>query len=494
MKRAVRRVSRKLNRVKWEMLRRVAQVYAAEKQAFLDVFNQDRQFSACGGERKVRDGLVAESYASRNGLQNRAWKLALKDAYETVDRQWQSLAAELRGRVARQADWTDDQKHYAYWLLKMSARIAQLAGGRAPEPEHFEIRPEEKRQVRNYLRRVIRRRRGQRARVRIARSFTLDANMYRVFEHEGQQYIAIMSLKGRDRVIIPLTGNRKIEGNLRVVLDFDRQRVEVHVTTDVRPAAELPGEPCGLDAGMSEVYTDELGNQYGTEFGKTLVRQSDDVCDKGHKRNKLHQVAKKAEKKGNHKKAARIRKFNLGTKKLRRKQRRMKREIERQVNTALNDVLKTRQPSIIVTEKLDMRGKAPSKRLSRRVSQWARSTLKDRSEFKASAGGSRREDVNPAYSSQTCPTCGCVDKRNRKGDVFQCLYCGHRDHADRVGAHNLKTRLGDPDISLWTPKERVKAVLSERFGTRLRREAEDGADPMASLPSTVSGRTPGAFA
>ncbi len=487
MKRTIRRVSRKLNRLKWEMVRCIAQAYAAEKQAFLNLFNQDEQFVACGGERPVRDGLVAESYVSGNGLQGRMWKLALKDAYETVDRQWQSLAAELRGRVAQQEDWTDEQKHYAYWLLQTSARIAQMVSDQAPEPGHFEISREEQRQGRNTLRRVIRRRRGQRAQARRARSFTLDANMYRVFEHDGQQYIAIMNLKGEDRVVIPLTGNRKIEGNLRIVLDFDRQRVEVHVTADVKPTAGLPGEPCGLDAGVSEVYTDEMGHRYGIELGETLTRQSDDVCDKGRKRNKLHQIAKKAEKKGNHKKAARIRKFNLGTKKLRRKQRRMRKDIERQVSTALNDVLETRQPCIIVTEKLDICGKAPSKKLSRRVSQWARSILKDRSEFKASAGGSRREDVNPAYSSQTCPACGYVDRRNRQGDAFQCLHCGHRDHADRVGAHNLKARLGDPDITLFTPKERVKAILLERFDTRLRRGD-------AVCPPTVSGRTLGTFA
>jgi hypothetical protein len=87
MKRTIRQVSRKLNRLKWEALRRIAQAYATEKQAFLNLFNQDEQFAASGGERAVRDGLVAESYTSRNGLQNRMWKLALKDAYETIDRQ-----------------------------------------------------------------------------------------------------------------------------------------------------------------------------------------------------------------------------------------------------------------------------------------------------------------------------------------------------------------------------------------------------------------------
>jgi predicted RNA-binding Zn-ribbon protein involved in translation (DUF1610 family) len=50
---------------------------------------------------------------------------------------------------------------------------------------------------------------------------------------------------------------------------------------------------------------------------------------------------------------------------------------------------------------------------------------KDRFDFKASAAGVRREQINSAYTSQTCPQCGYLDKANRKADVFQCLKCGH---------------------------------------------------------------------
>ncbi|MBN1889297.1 MAG: transposase, partial [Thermoflexales bacterium] len=103
----------------------------------------------------------------------------------------------------------------------------------------------------------------------------------------------------------------------------------------------------------------------------------------------------------------------------------------------------------------------------RQVSLWTRGMLKERVEFKASAGGSSREQVNPAYSSQMCPICGFVHKDNRRGDAFQCLHCGHADDADRVAAHNLKARRADPEIHLWTPKERVKAILLGRFNARL---------------------------
>lgn len=184
-------------------------------------------------------------------------------------------------------------------------------------------------------------------------------------------------------------------------------------------------------------------------------------------------------------------------------------EVERQVNTTTHQVLKKQKPAVMVTERLDIRGKAKSKRLARLVSQWARRTVKERTEFKASAGGSRREQVNPAYSSQTCPVsiCGFVHPDNRQGDKFQCRFCGHRDDADRVAAINLKARLFDPEIRLWTPKAKDKEILLARFNARLERWEFDFGPEEANFaalegsglniasgiaPPTVSGRTPGA--
>jgi len=108
-----------------------------------------------------------------------------------------------------------------------------------------------------------------------------------------------------------------------------------------------------------------------------------------------------------------------------------------------------------------------------RCSHVRRGTLDERLDFKASAGGSSRQHVNPAYSSQTCPQCGFVDKKNRAGDAFQCQHCGHRDDADRVAAHNLLARWNDPDITLFTPKARVRAILLDRFNARLREAQAD---------------------
>jgi IS605 OrfB family transposase len=211
-----------------------------------------------------------------------------------------------------------------------------------------------------------------------------------------------------------------------------------------------------------------------------IGKASDKITDIGKKRNKLFYINKKAVAKGDKAKEKKVHRFNLGLGKSIKTTRRRRAEMKRQINMAINKVIAKRKPKVIVTEKLDIRGKGKSKVINRRVSLWARKKIKERIEFKASAEGFRREQVNPAYSSQTCPPCGFVHKDNRQGDRFQCLYCGDANgNCDWVAAINLLARLADPDIHLYTPKERVKAILLERFNARWERE-----NP------TVSGRTP----
>ncbi len=48
--------------------------------------------------------------------------------------------------------------------------------------------------------------------------------------------------------------------------------------------------------------------------------------------------------------------------------------------------------------------------------------------------------VDPRGTSQTCPSCGLVDKKNRVGEIFMCQQCGHTDNADINAAVNILNR------------------------------------------------------
>lgn len=46
-------------------------------------------------------------------------------------------------------------------------------------------------------------------------------------------------------------------------------------------------------------------------------------------------------------------------------------------------------------------------------------------------------EVNPAFTSVTCPICGDRSKSNRDGERFHCTVCGHEDHADANASRNI---------------------------------------------------------
>ncbi|MCX6064998.1 MAG: zinc ribbon domain-containing protein, partial [Chloroflexi bacterium] len=107
---------------------------------------------------------------------------------------------------------------------------------------------------------------------------------------------------------------------------------------------------------------------------------------------------------------------------------------------------------------------------------------KERLEFLALVEGFHHKQVNPAYTSQMCPTCLFVHKTNRRGDIFQYLNCGHTDYADWIAANNLLVRCHDKEITIYTPKSVLKNILQRRFSASLQNLGEH---PKIS----VSGRT-----
>ncbi|MBR8834323.1 MAG: transposase [Stigonema ocellatum SAG 48.90 = DSM 106950] len=70
--------------------------------------------------------------------------------------------------------------------------------------------------------------------------------------------------------------------------------------------------------------------------------------------------------------------------------------------------------------------------------------------------------VVPAkHSSQECPECGHVDKKNREGEKFLCVNCKHVDHADTKASRTLAKRAGlvFPKNKLTLPPDWGKVTL-----------------------------------
>ncbi|MEV1249331.1 transposase, partial [Nonomuraea sp. NPDC049750] len=89
-----------------------------------------------------------------------------------------------------------------------------------------------------------------------------------------------------------------------------------------------------------------------------------------------------------------------------------------------------------------IRGRVRAHRFQRRtLHSWAFAQQITFTRYKATRAGIAFVLVDPAYTSQTCPECGCVTRANRPArDRFVCTRCGLAGHADHIAARNIATR------------------------------------------------------
>lgn len=75
-----------------------------------------------------------------------------------------------------------------------------------------------------------------------------------------------------------------------------------------------------------------------------------------------------------------------------------------------------------------------SRKNAKNLHSWTFYQLQQFISYKANLVSIRVEEVNPTYTSQTCPVCG---KENKAKDRRYRCSCGFNTHRDRVGAINI---------------------------------------------------------
>ena len=109
-----------------------------------------------------------------------------------------------------------------------------------------------------------------------------------------------------------------------------------------------------------------------------------------------------------------------------------------QVTTAI-----AKSHGVVVIEDLRMRnmlkgGGARKRGLNRALSDASFGEFRRLLEYKGRRYGCAVVVVNPAYTSQRCSACGCVDRRSRRTQSeFVCVSCGVLAHADLNAALNI---------------------------------------------------------
>ena len=80
------------------------------------------------------------------------------------------------------------------------------------------------------------------------------------------------------------------------------------------------------------------------------------------------------------------------------------------------------------------------KDLRSKIHRWPYADGAFKVRYKAEAEGIEFELVSPKNTSRGCCDCGHVSASNRKGLIFHCGKCGHREDADRHASRNIRAR------------------------------------------------------
>ena len=126
----------------------------------------------------------------------------------------------------------------------------------------------------------------------------------------------------------------------------------------------------------------------------------------------------------------------------RRKERRFAADVNHQISKKIVGAAQRTESGIALEDLKGIRARVrASKKQRRSLHSWSFDQLQGFILYKAKRAGVPVRFVDPRNTSRTCGECGCVDKRNRKGQaVFHCVACGHTDNADSNAAREISRR------------------------------------------------------
>lgn len=209
-------------------------------------------------------------------------------------------------------------------------------------------------------------------------------------------------------------------GLLKLVEKLGKWYVQISVKKKIEPAPD--GAMMGIDLGL------KVPAVVVTSTGRTKF-----VGDGRQNKYMRRKYKERRRKLGKLKKLSAIRKQEH-------KEHRYIQDQNHKISRKIVNMAMEERVSVIKMEKLTniRQTTRTSRKNAKNLHNWTFYQLQNFIAYKAALAGIRVIEVNPAYTSQTCPNCGT---RNKAMDRTYHCSCGYRAHRDRVGAINIMANL-----------------------------------------------------
>ena len=302
----------------------------------------------------------------------------------------------------------------------------------------------------------------------VANQFVVRSDQHSSTVVGGRLVITIRIARkyGADLALVTTSSGQNVDlggSNLRIVVKDGY--TEIHYATEKGAGREHGDQVVGIDKGYTEAFTDSDGQAHGEQFGAVLTEYSDKTAATHQQRNKLHALEKKHREAGNIAKADRIKKNNLGRKKIDARREKTQKQLRTIAYQSAHSIVD--KAAVVASEDLTspIAGKQQWKRFNRRMSSWAKGVLAEALDSVCTPREARHVLVNGAYTSQMDSTTGLLQGK-RVGDKF---YRENGDvlQADHNAALNVLARLDDREISRFTPYRAVRRILLSRSPAQL---------------------------
>ena len=250
----------------------------------------------------------------------------------------------------------------------------------------------------------------------------------RTLSFKGPDRVSMLTLSGR--IVVPfLVGGYQAErlGYPKGQSDLIRRQDGkwfLLVTVDVPDGTEVPATDfLGVDMGIVNIAADSDGEIHS---GKA-------VEDVRRKHNLQRQRLQRKGTKGARKKLSRVS----------RQEARFRRHQNHVISKKIVETARRTGRDVAVEDLGGIRERVTARGTDarNRLSGWSFGQLYAFLAYKARLAGITVETVDPRNTSRTCAECGHCQKSHRKSQAeFACKVCGHRAHADRNAARNIRAR------------------------------------------------------
>jgi len=275
-----------------------------------------------------------------------------------------------------------------------------------------------------------------RARDRVAKSYKVDRKKQHKFKKPSmdldkrlftllrdKERVSISTIYGRVKPKLAIGDyQRELLKNpvrdAKLVYRRDSREFYLHITVLVKVPEPEGNNPVGVDIGINNILVASNGFKVN---GKPIE----------HRRRHFRKLRSSLQSKG--------------TSSAKRRLKRLAGRERRWINTVLHQISRAFVNSLVagrdfvVMETLDGIRDNTMHRKSYNATfhSWAFRRLQQMIEYKCLERGIPVIYVEPKYTSQRCPRCGTVDKKNRNGQLFRCVSCGYQHNADYVASVNL---------------------------------------------------------